>query len=122
MTLNIRQVDFYMTQRNKGLTQEASAATTGISVRSGRRIEKGLWQQAGERHWRTRNDPLAEVWGSDIIPLLTSRPQITPVTVFEHLQDKYPGKYPDTVRRTLQRRIRAWKACHGEEKALLQSY
>ena len=59
MTLNIRQGDFYMTQRNKGLTQEASAGTTGISVRSGRRIEKGQWQQAGERHWCTRSDPLA---------------------------------------------------------------
>ncbi|RAP69587.1 putative iSAfe9, transposase [Candidatus Erwinia dacicola] len=54
MTLNIRQVDFYMTQRNKGLTQEASAATTSIFVRSGRQIEKGLWQQAKERHWCTR--------------------------------------------------------------------
>ena len=49
MTLNIRQVDFSITQRNKGLTQEVSAATTGISVRSGRRIEKGLWRQAGGR-------------------------------------------------------------------------
>ncbi|WP_274822642.1 hypothetical protein [Klebsiella pneumoniae] len=36
MTLNTRQVSFYMAQRNKGLTQEAAAATTGISVRSGR--------------------------------------------------------------------------------------
>lgn len=119
MTLNIRQVDFYMTQRNKGLTQEAAATTTGISVRSGRRIEKGQWQQAGDRHWRTRNDPLADVWLTDIIPLLTSRPQITPVTVLEYLQDKYPSQYPDTVRRTLQRRIRTWKACHGEEKEVM---
>jgi hypothetical protein len=47
VTLNIRQVDFSITQRNKGLTQEVSAATTGISVRSGRRVEKGLWRQAG---------------------------------------------------------------------------
>ncbi|EFW11994.1 hypothetical protein SSYM_1874 [Serratia symbiotica str. Tucson] len=56
MALNIRQVSFYMTQRNKGLIQEAAAATAGISVRSGRRIEKGQWQQVGDRHWRTRPD------------------------------------------------------------------
>lgn len=46
-----------MALRNK----EAAAATAGISVRSGRRIEKGQWQQSGARHWRTRQDPLEEV-------------------------------------------------------------
>lgn len=91
MALNTRQVSFYMAQRNKGLTQEAAAATAGISVRSGRRIEKGQWQQSGDRHWRTRQDPLEDVWLSDILPLLQSRPQISPTTVLEYLQDKYPG-------------------------------
>ncbi|EDM5081832.1 TPA: IS21-like element ISPlge2 family transposase [Salmonella enterica] len=119
MTLNTRQVSFYMAQRNKGLTQEAAAATTGISVRSGRRIEKGQWQSSGERHWRTRQDPLEAVWLSDVLPLLASRPQISPATVLEYLQDKYPGQYPDKVRRTLQRRIRTWKACHGEEREIM---
>jgi hypothetical protein len=90
-----------MTQRNKGLTQEAAATTAGISVRSGRRIEKGQWQQSGDRHWRTRQDPLEDVWLSDVLPLLHSRPQISPATVLEYLQDKYPGKYPDNVRRTV---------------------
>lgn len=40
-------------------------------------------------------------------------------TVLEYLQDKYPGKYPANVRRTLQRRIRTWKACHGEEREIM---
>lgn len=119
MALNIRQVSFYMTQRNKGLTQEAAAATAGISVRSGRRIEKGLWQQVGDRHWRTRSDPLEDVWLCELLPLLRSRPQISPATVLEYLQDKFPGKYTDKVRRTLQRRIRTWKACHGEERDIM---
>lgn len=119
MALNTRQVSFYMTQRNKGLTQEAAAATAGISVRSGRRIEKGQWQQVATRHWRTRQDPLEDVWLSDVLPLLGSRPQLSPATVLEYLQEKYPGKYTDRVRRTLQRRIRAWKACHGEEREII---
>ncbi len=74
MTLNTRQVSFYMAQRNKGLTQEAAAATTGISVRSGRRIEKGQWQSSGERHWRTRQDPLEAVWLSDVLLNLAVTP------------------------------------------------
>ena len=32
--------------------------TAGISVRSGRRIEKGEWAKNSVRHWRTRKDPL----------------------------------------------------------------
>lgn len=119
MTLNIRQVSFYMAQRKKGLSQHAASTTAGISVRSGRRIEKGQWQQSSERHWRTRQDPLELVWENEILPLLASRPRLSPTTVLEYLQDKYPGQYPDTVRRTLQRRIRTWKACHGEELEIM---
>lgn len=60
MALNTRQVSFHMAQRNKGLTQDAMSATTGISIRSGRRIDKGQWQPTGQRHWRTWQDPLQE--------------------------------------------------------------
>jgi hypothetical protein len=57
VTLNTSQVSYYMTQRKKGATQHISAMKAGISVRSGRRIEKDQWSKAGERHWRTRKDP-----------------------------------------------------------------
>ncbi len=43
MTLNTSQVSYYMTQRKKGITQHISAMKAGISVRSGRRLEKGEW-------------------------------------------------------------------------------
>lgn len=41
------------------------------------------------------------------------------MTVLHYLQIKYPGKYSDTKRRTLQRRIRTWKACHGNKKEVM---
>lgn len=63
--------------------------------------------------------PSEDVWLSDILPLLLSRPQILPTTVLKYLQDKYPGKYLDNVRRTLQRRIRTWKTCHGEGREIM---
>lgn len=68
MTLNTSQVSYYMTQRKKGVTQHISAMKAGISVRSGRRIEKDQWSKAGERHWRTRKDPLEAVWDSMLVP------------------------------------------------------
>lgn len=68
MTLNTSQVSYYMTQRKKGVTQHISAMKAGISVRSGRRIEKDQWSKAGVRHWRTRKDPLEAVWDSMLVP------------------------------------------------------
>lgn len=32
-----------------------------------------------------------------------------PTTLLEMLQDKYPGKYPNSLRRTMQLRVREWK-------------
>lgn len=94
MTLNTSQVSYYMTQRKKGITQHISAMKAGISVRSGRRIEKGEWAKNSVRHWRTRKDPLEAVWDSMLVPLLKERPALTPTTLLEMLQDKYPGQYP----------------------------
>ncbi|EEX5266695.1 IS21 family transposase, partial [Escherichia coli O157] len=77
MTLNTSQVSYYMTQRKKGITQHISAMKAGISVRSGRRIEKGEWAKNSVRHWRTRKDPLEAVWDSMLVPLLKERPALT---------------------------------------------
>ncbi len=67
MTFNTSQVSYYMTQRKKGITQHISAMKAGISVRSGRRIEKGEWAKNSVRHWRTRKDPLEAVWDSMLV-------------------------------------------------------
>ena len=57
-------------------TQQAAAAKVGISVRSARRLEQctRLPSQRGLRRWRTCADPLAEVWDSQIKPLLQAAP------------------------------------------------
>ena len=100
--------------------QEAAAAKTGISVRSARRIERGavLPSQRALRHWRTRNDPLAAVWESEVVPLLESAPGLMAVSVLEELQRRHPDQFGDSVLRTLQRRMRQWRAEHGTEREL----
>ena len=35
------------------------------------------------------------------------------MTLYEHLQQKYPGKYGSSILRTLQRRVQQWKASSG---------
>jgi transposase InsO family protein len=55
------------------------------------------------------------------VELLEARPQLSPLTLLEHLQERYPGEYPDTVLRTLQRRVKQWRALHGRGKAVMFS-
>jgi transposase InsO family protein len=113
------QVIKYKQLRSK-VTQEAAAAKTGISVSSAYRIDRRvvLPSQQGRRHWRTRIDPLSEVWDAEVLPLLERAPGLMAVTVLEELQRRHPGGFGEAVLRTLQRRIRAWRAQHGEEREI----
>ena len=111
------QVSKYKAERKRA-TQEIAAAKTGISVRTARRIEQatGLPSQCGERGWRTRTDPLAGVWDEEVVPLLESEPGLLGTTLFEELQRRHPERFEPGVVRTLQRRVRAWRAVSGGER------
>ena len=114
------QIKVYMTAREKGLTQVGAAELAGFSARTGQRIEAGDHQpNRGRVHdWRSTPDPLAEVWESELEPMLKATPELQPMTLFEWLQERYPGKYV-RVLRTLQRRVAAWKALHGDTKTVM---
>ena len=111
------QVHQFKQHRNK-FTQVAAAAKVGISERSARRIEssEALPSQQPTRNWRTREDPLTTVWDSEVVPLLQTDAQLNAITLLEELQRRYPGQYADSVLRTLQRRVRQWRALHGAER------
>ena len=111
-----RQVTRYMTLRRTHL-QEAAAVKAGISVRSARRVEAApfLPSQKPRRWWRSRPDPLAEVWESEVVPLLAANPGLLATSVLQHLQERHPGRFHGVLR-TLQRRIRLWRALSGPPK------
>ena len=111
------QVQKYKQHRLK-LTQVAAAAKVGICDRSARRIEhsEALPSQRKERAWRTRADPLASVWNSEVVPLLEADAMLNAVTLLEEMQRRYPGSYGTDILRTLQRRVRQWRAVHGPER------
>lgn len=90
-------------------------------MRTGRRIEKGQHQpkRGQSRDWRTRQDPLAQVWDSELVPLLQRQPQLMPITLLDYLQEKYPEQYDSKVYRTLARRVRDWKATNGLPKEVM---
>jgi len=103
------QVHKYKQHRNT-LTQVAAAARAGISERSARRIDDNdaLPSQRPSRSWRTREDPLTEVWDAEVVPLLRTDSLLNAVTLLEELQRRHPDQYDTSVLRTLQRRMRQW--------------
>jgi len=109
-----------MSKRQQGKSQETAAACAAISERSGRRIEKGARHSIpGERYWRTREDPLEGIWEKELVPLLEKESQLTGLTLWEYLEDEHAGKFPYKVLRTLQRRVKHWKATQGPDKAVI---
>jgi len=65
--------------------------------------------------WRTRGDPFDEVWG-ELRPYLELNPGLEAKTLFDHLQRRYPGRFSDGQVRTLQRKVRRWRAVEGPAK------
>lgn len=108
-----------MQSRQSGLTQETSAAKAGVSVRSGRRIETGETKVKSQRRWLTRTDPFASVWNSELVPLLTKEPKLTGLTLWEYLDENFPGDYPYKLLRTLQRRVKHWRATQGPDNPVM---
>jgi len=121
--LSLRIKEQYMAKRARGLSQQIAADAVGISVRSAQRIDRGELQAQGvqqrSRHWRTRADPLADVWDSVLVPMLKKAPQLEPQTLLLHLERSFPGQEWYRRKRTLQRRVEQWKALHGPSREVM---
>lgn len=116
-----KQVLRYRRKRLKGMPQEAAAAAAGMTAKTARKWEKGLLpseQQKKPRHWRTRKDPFEGVWEEIVVPFLREDEEeiLEATTLLDFLQDKHPERFDDTQLRTLQRRLRDWRAHHGPPK------
>jgi hypothetical protein len=127
--LSLRIKERYMARRADGLSQQVAADAVRISVRSAQRIDRGELQPEGQLHqpgrrWRTRADPLADVWDTVLVPMLEKAPQLEPQTLLLHLERTFPGQEWYRRKRTLQRRVEQWRALHGpaQEVMFLQEH
>jgi hypothetical protein len=116
-----QQVRAYMQDRHRH-SQRAAAARAGFSERTARRIDadpRPPSQRKPERG-RTVPDPLEAVWESLLLPILERDPAVQAVTLLRHLQMTDPDAFPDDrVRRTLERRVRDWRALHGAARDVI---
>lgn len=120
MYITDAQVRLLRQKLNEGKTQETAACVAGMSMRSARKWQDGSIpsQRKQPRSWKTRPDPYEGVWESDVVPLLEADDKgvLEATTILEELMRRHPSRFGPGQLRTLQRRVRQWKAVHGPDK------
>ncbi|CAN5225219.1 hypothetical protein BH10PLA2_BH10PLA2_11260 [soil metagenome] len=94
-----------------------AAMKTGMDRKTARKYRRGKLpsERTGEHDWRMRPDVFADAWSEMPIRLELS-PGLESKTLFEDLQRRFPGKLQDGQLRSLQRRVKRWRALEGPDQ------
>ena len=96
-------------------TEEIAASKAGMDVKTARKYLRARQlpsELKAERHWRTRKDYFEELW-PEIREQLRTNPGLEAKTIFAALQRKHPERFADGQLRTLQRKVKHWRAIEG---------
>ena len=116
-----QQVRILMKAIKTEKTLELAAAKAGMDAKTARKYRRsgGVPIEQRQPHgWRTRPDPFAQVWGK-MRDMLEDNAGFEAKTLFEDLQRRYPGRFSDGQLRTLQRRVKVWRALEGPQRAVM---
>jgi len=97
-----------------------AAMRAGMDRKTARKYVRAgqLPSEQRTRHtWRTRADPFAEDWPT-VAAMLEEAPELEARTLFDHLVGRTPDGYTAGQLRTLQRRVRQWRAQRGPEREI----
>ena len=97
---------------------EIAAAKAGMNEKTARKYLKTKRlpsEMKKEHNWKTRKDSFEDV-GDEVAEMLEKNPGLEGKTIFEYLQRENPGKYADGQLRTLQRRVKVWRALEGASR------
>jgi hypothetical protein len=118
-----RQVRVLWERLAAGMTLASAAMRANMDESTARRYRRlrRLPSEAAAAHtWRTRTDPFAEVW-PQVEAQLVAAPGLQSKTLLEWLQREHPGRFADGQLRTLERRVKAWRATAGPTKEVFFS-
>jgi hypothetical protein len=101
-------------------TPPVAAAKASFSTSTAYRLEKDprLPSQRKAPRGRRRPDPLGDLFDAEVVPMLQTAPGIRAVAVFDEMLRRHP-ELGAGIRRTLERRVRGWRAVHGEEQEVV---
>ena len=108
---------------NSGGSLRFAAMKAGMDRKTARKYrDRGqLPSECRAQHgWRTRDDPLKDVWPG-LLELLRAEPTLQAKTLVDLLQRQYPEHAWQRHRRTVERRVHEWKAEHGPAKEVFFS-
>jgi len=72
------------------------------------------------RTYRTRKDPLADLW-QKVQERLEAEPRLHAKTLFDWLLKEYSGQLSQSPRRTFERRVQRWRATAGKARTVMFS-
>jgi transposase len=109
-----------MKKLNEGETLEQAALKSGMSENTARRYREGAARKGARpsRTYRTRADPFEAVW-PEVEAMLEGAPGLEAKTIFERLQERPEASFTEGQLRTLQRKIRRWRARRGPQKEVM---
>jgi transposase len=109
-----------MKELNEGETLERAALKSAMSEKTARRYREGAPRKGAlpRRAYRTRVDPFEAVW-AEVEALLEAAPGLEAKTIFERLQERPEVSFTEGQLRTLQRKIRRWRAVRGPQKEVM---
>lgn len=106
---------------SRGDSLASAARRTRMDEKTARKYRDGQGlpsERPAERTWRTRVDPFAQVW-PEVQARLEAEPRLRAYTLFAWLQERYPQQFPDSQRRTFERRVRDWRGRNGPERSVM---
>jgi hypothetical protein len=112
-----------MEELSKQESLETAALKSGMDRKTARkyRDERKLPSDLKNHHtWKTREDPFEQDWAK-IKLKLEDVPELEAKALFEDLMNRKTGKYQEGPLRTLQRKIKQWRAQHGPPKEVFFS-
>lgn len=118
MSVKDAQVRKLMEEHNKHQSVVLASMKAGMDRKTGRKyIKAGKLpsDMATERTYKTRQDPFGKDW-LQIKTMLADANELEAKALFEWLQEQHPGRYEPGQVRTLQRRIKHWRATEGPDK------
>jgi len=110
-----REVRRLMELLGKGMSLVTAAAKADMDEKTARKyrsLGKLPHELRVDHLWRTREDPFDDFWAG-VEESLGINPGLEAKTLFEDLQCRYPGRFGDGQLRTLQRRVKIWRALQG---------
>jgi transposase len=112
------QLTKLVNELNQGKTISMSAMKAGMSRKTAGKYlaqDNVMEQQKVPRTWRTRTDPLEQIW-PQALAMLREAPELEAKALFKHLGQGRSEELKPGLLRTFQRRVRSWRLEEGPEK------